>query len=252
MRETSLEILLQQLKMDDISVDDALNALKEFFYEDIIHAKVDHHRALRGGMPEVIFGPGKTPEQAAEIALALWKKGTKVLITRSTKDQFTAVRNVICTAEFYDTARLITSSRVEAPMDTSPQVAVLSAGTADIAVAEEAGVTLEYFGVRVSRIYDVGVAGLHRLIDNLEPVRNSRAVIVAAGMDGALPSVVAGLIDVPVIAVPTSSGYGASFSGLAALLTMLNSCAAGVAVVNIDNGFGAAAFAHTIIHSGGI
>ncbi|HHX94848.1 MAG TPA: nickel pincer cofactor biosynthesis protein LarB [Clostridia bacterium] len=250
MRENPLKALLNKLKNNEISVEDALAALKKYYYEDIGYARVDHQRAMRSGIPEVIFGLGKTPEQVAGIASALWGKGAEVLVTKATQEQFTAVKNVIPSAVFHKTPRLITSSPLDLP-GVSPAAAVLSAGTADIPVAEEAAVSLEFFRIGVIRIYDVGVAGLHRLIDRIEDISACKAVIAVAGMDGALPSVVAGMIDVPVIAVPTSIGYGASFSGAAALLTMLNSCAPGIGVVNIDNGFGAAALTHAIIRSGG-
>jgi NCAIR mutase (PurE)-related protein len=246
-----IEQLLARLEKNEISVEDTLAALKNLYYEDIGHAKVDHHRTLRNGMPEVIYGPGKTPQQVSDIALSLLGKGAGVLVTRSTQEQFNAVKSVIPTAVFHETARLITSITPNPATVASGTAAVLTAGTADIGVAEEAAVTLEFFGIQVKRIYDVGVAGLHRLLEKMRDISSCRAVIVVAGMDGALPSVVAGMIDAPVIAVPTSVGYGASFSGLAALLTMLNSCSTGVGVVNIDNGFGAAALAHSIICSGG-
>lgn len=228
-----------------------MEELHKYYYEDIGHTKVDHHRFLRSGMPEVIFGLGKSPRQVAEVASALFAKGSKVLVTRATTEHFNAVRACIPEAVFHETACLITSEAIISP-EGEIAAAVLTAGTGDIKVAEEAALTLEFFGVAVTRIYDVGVAGLHRLTDKIETIRACRVAIVVAGMDGALPSVVAGMIDLPVIAVPTSIGYGASFNGVAPLLTMLNSCAAGVGVVNIDNGFGAAALAHAMIRSGGM
>jgi NCAIR mutase (PurE)-related protein len=247
-----IEQLLESLQANKITVEETLAALRNYYYEDIGHTKVDHHRTLRNGMPEVIYGPGKTPEQVSDIAFSLWRKGAGVLVTRSNREQFAAVESVIASAVFHETAHLITStSTPSAARNCSGAAAVLTAGTADTRVAEEAAITLEFFGIQVKRIYDVGVAGLHRLLDKMGDIGSCRAVIVAAGMDGALPSVVAGMIDAPVIAVPTSIGYGASFSGLAALLTMLNSCSTGVGVVNIDNGFGAAALAYSIICSGG-
>ena len=252
MESTGLEALLERFKKDELTVEEALAALKTYYYEDIGHAKVDHHRRLRSGMPEVIYGPGKTPEQVAAIALALWSKGEKVLVTRATQEQFSAVKAVLPTPVFHEAARLITSCSPEASPETLGDVAVVSAGTSDIGVAEEAAITLEFFGIGVKRIYDVGVAGLHRLLDKIEEISSCQTVIVVAGMDGALPSVVAGILDIPVIAVPTSVGYGASFSGIAALLAMLNSCATGVGVVNIDNGFGAATLAFSIVRAGGV
>lgn len=265
MNNPGLEAILRRLRDNEITVEKAMKALKEFYYEDIGHAKVDHHRALRNGMPEAIFGPGKTPEQVAEIACSLCSKGSGAIVTRASKEQFEAVKEVLPGAVFHESARMITvtklipAAKFEPAADLSKvckqtsdhAVAVVSAGTADIPVAEEAAITLEFIGVPVKRIYDVGVAGLHRLLDKMEEISSCRTVIVVAGMDGALPSVVAGMIDIPVIAVPTSIGYGASFSGVAALLTMLNSCSTGVGVVNIDNGFGAAALAYAIISAGG-
>ena len=252
MDHQGIKELLENLKNNRITVEDTLTALKTFYYEDIGDAKVDHHRTVRNGMPEVIYGPGKTPEQTAAIAISLWEKGSGVVVTRASREQYNAVKKVIPEAVFHHTPRLIVSSvpnrLTEEPLGTA---AVLTAGTADISVAEEAAVILEFFGVEVNRIYDVGVAGLHRLLDKMEEISSCRVVIVVAGMDGALPSVVAGMVKAPVIAVPTSVGYGANFSGLAPLLTMLNSCSAGVGVVNIDNGFGAAALAYAIINSGG-
>lgn len=252
MEHQGIRTLLERLANNEITIEETLATLKTFYYEDIGHAKVDHHRTLRNGMPEIIYGPGKTPEQAATIAHSLARRGSGVVVTRATKEQYAAVKNLLPGAVFHETARLITSSEVCPTAETCPgTTAVLTAGTADIAVAEEAAVILEFFGVQVTRVYDVGVAGLHRLLDKMEEIRSCQVIIVVAGMDGALPSVVAGMVDAPVIAVPTSVGYGAGFSGLAALLTMLNSCSAGIGVVNIDNGFGAAALAFSIICSGG-
>ena len=222
------------------------NAQSDF--EDLGFAKVDHARAARQGFPEVIFCLGKTPDQVAQIALRLRARGSSLLATRATPEMYESVRREIPEAAFDATSRLITFRTQEAPI-LHGTVAVLAAGTGDLPVAEEAVGTLEIMGARVERVYDVGVAGLHRLLHHVEALRTYDALIVCAGMEGALPSVVAGLVDVPVIAVPTSVGYGASFGGLAALLGMLNSCANGVAVVNIDNGFGAAAFAASILRT---
>lgn len=253
MEHQGIKELLENLKNNRITVEDTLAALKTFYYEDIGDAKVDHHRTVRKGMPEAVYGPGKTPEQTATIALSLWKKGSGVLVTRASKEQFVAVKKVLPEAVFHQTPRLITAPvPTRWTQEVPGTAAVLTAGTADINVAEEAAVVLEFLGIGVSRIFDVGVAGLHRLLDKMEQIRSCQVVIIVAGMDGALPSVVAGMIEAPVIAVPTSVGYGASFSGLAPLLTMLNSCSTGVGVVNIDNGFGAAALAYSIICSGGI
>lgn len=206
-------------------------------YEDLGFAKPDFHRALRRGFPEVIFGQGKTPEQVASIAERLAAANGKLLITRATPECFAAVQARLPDTVYSPLAKAITLNRNPAP--GRPGVMVLSAGTADVPVAEEAALTAELMGSQVERAYDVGVAGIHRVLDQMERLRQARVLVVVAGMDGALPSVVGGLVSVPIIAVPTSIGYGASFGGLAPLLTMLNSCAAGVSVVNIDNGFGA-------------
>jgi pyridinium-3,5-biscarboxylic acid mononucleotide synthase len=206
-------------------------------YEDLGFAKPDSHRALRLGFPEVIFGQGKTPEQVADIAERLAANSSKLLITRASPECFSVVHSRLPETIFNPVARTISLNRK--PKAGRPGVMVLSGGTADVPVAEEAAVTAELMGSQVERAYDVGVAGIHRLLDQMERIRKARVLVVVAGMEGALPSVVGGLVSVPIIAVPTSIGYGASFGGLAPLLTMLNSCAAGVSVVNIDNGFGA-------------
>lgn len=258
MNQTGLKTILEQLRNQELTVEETLGTLKDYYYEDIGHAKVDHHRAMRNGMPEVIFGPGKTPQQVADIAVSLWNKQSNVLVTKASREQYLGVKSVISEAVFHelrDQEGIIVarcpSTGLEAALDSTLEpVAILSAGTADLPVAEEAALVLEFLGITVKRFYDVGVAGLHRLLDKITEISSCKAVIVVAGMDGALPSVVAGMIDAPVIAVPTSVGYGASFSGIAPLLTMLNSCAPGVGVVNIDNGFGAAALAYSIIYSG--
>jgi len=215
-------------------------------YEDLGFAKVDHDRAARSGRLEVIFCPGKTPDEVAAIALSLAKKNPAILATRAGIDHFNAVRAVLPQAQWHDRARCITHGEPVKVIDCWP-VAIVTAGTADLAVADEVAVTLECFGHDVRRFNDCGVAGIHRLFDQLAPVRECGVVIVVAGMEGALPSVVAGLVDHPVIAVPTSIGYGANFGGLSALLCMLTSCASKVTVVNIDNGFGAASAADTIL-----
>jgi pyridinium-3,5-biscarboxylic acid mononucleotide synthase len=222
-------------------------------YEDIGFAKVDHHRQRRKGFPEVIYCEGKTPVQIAKIAQAIWAQGHNVLATRADRKAFSAVKRVVRSAKYYEVARIIIAKKEprQFSLPAGRQVAgslvtIVTAGTADLPVAEEAAVTAEFLGLKVERIFDVGVAGIHRLIKNLPKIKKSKVVIVVAGMEGALPSVVGGLIDQPIIAVPTSIGYGSSFKGLAALLTMLNSCAPGIAVVNIDNGFGAAVMAYYI------
>ena len=215
--------------------------------EDLGFAQVDHDRATRQGFPEVIFGQGKTPAQVAAIARAITERGHSLLVTRTDSDAYSAVAKVVPDARFHESARII-ERRVDGPRPTGV-ILVAAAGTSDIPVAEEAAVSAEVMGNDVDRLYDVGVAGLHRLLSQRERLRGARVLIVVAGMEGALPSVVGGLVQAPVIAVPTSIGYGASFGGMTALLAMLNSCANGVAVVNIDNGFGAAAVASKINHS---
>ncbi len=243
-RET-LRRLLEQVQTGQIPIDEAMVKLKNFPYEDMHYARLDHHRALRNGWPEVVFCPGKRVEQIVEIIGRLAATGGNVLATRATPEQFAAVKALLPAAEYHDLARVIILR--QQPVATQGRVLVMSAGTADLPVAEEAAVVAEFMGCAVERLYDVGVAGLHRLLDAREQMDRAQVLIVVAGMEGALASVVGGLVDKPVIAVPTSVGYGASFGGLAALLSMLNSCAAGVGVVNIDNGFGAAALAAAII-----
>ena len=229
---------MEAFRADGISVDEALARLRDLPYQDLGYAKVDHHRPLRTGSPEVVLGKGKSPEQVAGIVAALKDRGHPVLVTKTGREAHDAVLRNTPEAEFNELAGAIV---VPAPQETPRQtgVLVLTAGTADLPVAEEAALTARLMGQETERINDIGVAGLHRLLDQLPAIQRARVIVVAAGMDAALAGVVAGLVAVPVIAVPTSTGYGASFEGLAALLTMLNSCAPGVAVVNIDNGFGA-------------
>ena len=242
----SLRDLLESVKNGQVSPDQAIEELKTLPFEDLGFAKVDHHRALRRGFPETVFGAGKTPEQVVAIVERITARGQRVLVTRTTCEVHRKVAEVRPEARFHEAARCITVPSGDPP--TLPgRIAVCAAGTSDLPVAEEAGVTADFHGAAVERIYDVGVAGLHRLLDRAESIRRADVVIVVAGMEGALPSVVAGLVDTPVVAVPTSVGYGASFHGLAALLAMLNSCASGVGVVNIDNGFGAAHLACLIL-----
>jgi len=224
-----------------------LAALRERPFEDLGFARVDHNRAARQGFPEVILGLGKTPAQIAAIAAEIVGRGSTLLVTRATALAFEAVRAVVPDATYYADAALI-ARRQQDVASGKGTIVVAAAGTADFAVAEEAARTAEIMGNTVERVYDVGVAGLHRLLAEWSRLAAARVIIVVAGMEGALPSVVAGLVNVPVIAVPTSVGYGASFGGLAALLGMLNSCASGVSVVNIDNGFGAATIASLINH----
>jgi pyridinium-3,5-biscarboxylic acid mononucleotide synthase len=234
----SIRKLFEQVRQGKLAPDEAVDRLRHLPFEDIGFAKVDHHRALRAGMPEVIFGQGKTPAQVAGIFSRLVKHGGNVLATRADEKQFVAVKKKVRRVEYRELARAIVLKR-DSEIYGKGTIAVVSAGTSDIPVAEEALVTAELMGNAVQHFYDVGVAGIHRLLASREALTKARVVIVCAGMEGALPSVVGGLVGVPVIAVPTSIGYGASFEGLAALLGMLNSCASNVSVVNIDNGFGA-------------
>ncbi len=238
MNSQALRKLFDQVRKGKISSDDAVNKLRHFPFEDLGFAKVDHHRALRQGMPEVIFGQGKSPRQMAEIFARLAQHGGNVLATRADESQYAAVAAKVEEAEYRPMARAIVLKRDRKKYGKGV-IAVVSAGTSDIPVAEEAVVTAEMMGNTVQHIYDVGVAGIHRLLAHRAALAKARVIIVCAGMEGALPSVVGGLVGVPVIAVPTSIGYGAAFGGLAALLGMMNSCASNVSVVNIDNGFGA-------------
>lgn len=238
MNRTQLQSLLEQVRSGDIEIDSALDRLKHMPFEDLGFAKVDHHRALRHGMPEVVFGKGKTPEQIATIAERLLEKAPNVLITRAEDAASDVVRSRFPDAEYFPLSRSIRVWR-DRTIHGKGKIAVVCAGTSDLFVAEEAQITAEVMGNTVDTIHDIGVAGIHRLMNNRERLCEARVVVVCAGMEGALPSAVGGLVSCPVIAVPTSVGYGASFGGLAALLGMLNSCASNVTVVNIDNGFGA-------------
>jgi pyridinium-3,5-biscarboxylic acid mononucleotide synthase len=238
MNAESIRKLFEQVRGGRLSPDEAVDRLRHLPFEDLGFAKVDHHRALRVGMPEVIFGQGKTPAQMAQIFSRLARHGGNILATRASKEQFAAVKKKVRAAEYRELAQAITLQRDQKKYGKGI-VAVVSAGTSDIPVAEEAVVTAEIMGNKVEHLYDVGVAGIHRLLANRGTLTRARVVIVCAGMEGALPSVVGGLVGVPVIAVPTSVGYGAAFKGVAALLGMMNSCASNVSVVNIDNGFGA-------------
>ncbi|UCF04279.1 MAG: nickel pincer cofactor biosynthesis protein LarB [bacterium] len=238
MEETRLRELLVNVAQGEIDVEEALERLRVLPFEDLGFAKVDHHRSIRRGLPEVILCEGKTPEQIVSIARNIVEKGVNLLATRCAPELFAAMAPELPEAIYHEEGRLFAVERVA--IEHRGQVTIVSAGTADRPVAEEAALSAHYLGCNVDRLYDVGVAGIHRLLSNWEQIRNADILIVVAGMEGALASVVAGIADVPVIAVPTSVGYGASFGGLSALLTMLNSCAGGVTVVNIDNGFGAA------------
>ncbi len=221
-------------------------ALRDQPFADLGFAKVDHHRTIRQGFPEVVLGLGKTPQQIADIAAEIVQRGSPLLVTRADEVAWRAVQSTVAAAEYHEIARCITLKGVTEPGRGT--IALCSAGTSDMPVAEEAAVTAELMGNIVERMYDIGVAGIHRLLSQRARLESARVVIVVAGMEGALPSVVAGMVGVPVIAVPTSVGYGASFGGVAALLGMLNSCANGVSVVNIDNGYGAGCIASMINH----
>ena len=247
-----LQKLLESVAAGEVSPSSALDKLKYFDFEQVgDFAKIDHHRTLRTGFPEVIWGPGKTPDQIVEIIEAMRGRNPAVMATRIEPEVFEQLQQKIPDLCYYQKARICAIS----PNSPSPQhpgtVTIISAGTADLPVAEEAAVTAELCGFQVRRLWDVGVAGIHRLLSNRHVIADADVLIAVAGMEGALASVVAGLADCPVIAVPTSVGYGASFGGIAPLLTMLNSCAAGVGVVNIDNGFGAAILACQILRTAG-
>ena len=247
MREDEILELFAGIKSGRVSEQEALKYLKNYPYEDVGCAKIDTQRALRNGAGEVIYGEGKTDDEILRIAGAIGARGQNILITRTNERVFKRLREILPQAEFNARGRVI-SVKFKEPALTQSYIAIVSAGTADGAVVEEAYETARFLGNDVRKFSDAGVAGLHRLIANLEQIRGAKVVIAVAGMEGALASVLAGLVSVPVIAVPTSVGYGASFGGLAALLAMLNSCANGVSVVNIDNGFGAAYNASLINH----
>jgi pyridinium-3,5-biscarboxylic acid mononucleotide synthase len=246
-----LQDLLERVARGELDVvaarDQLIDAFRARPFENLGFARVDHHRAIRQGFPEVILGLGKTPAQIAAIAAEIAGRGSTLLVTRASEAAFDAVRLVVPGATYYADAAII-SWRQQDVSKGKGTILVAAAGTSDLPIAEEAARTAELMGNEVARLYDVGVAGLHRLLGERAVLETARVIIVVAGMEGALPSVVAGLVNVPVIAVPTSIGYGASFGGIAALLGMLNSCASGVSVVNIDNGFGAAAIASSINH----
>src|ERR1035441_9939308 len=245
MDRTSIEVLLNEVREGRMAVNDALDRLKDLPFEDIGFAKLDHHRALRTGMPEVIFAAGKTVAQVAAIFARMASAGGNVLATRATREMYEAVLAVEPRAEFHEIAHAITLTQT-APTPGKGTIAVVCAGTSDLPVAEEAVVTARLMGNTVELIADVGVAGIHRLLAQKDSLQSARVLIVCAGMEGALPTVVGGLVNAPVLAVPTSIGYGASFGGIAALLGMLNTCSPNVSVVNIDNGFGAACIATLI------
>jgi NCAIR mutase (PurE)-related protein len=237
----AIKAILESVRKGRLPVSDALARLRHLPYEDMQFARVDHHRHLRQGVPEVVFAAGKTEEQVVAIARAIYEKSGAFLVTKATRTIYEALR--IEGAVFHQSSGVISAGGAK---KTRGDVLVLTAGTSDIPVAEEAAVTASFLGSKVSVVYDVGVAGLHRLFDSSDRIRGARVVVVVAGMEGALPSVVGGLTDKPVIGVPTSTGYGTSLGGLTALFAMLNSCVPGIAVVNVDNGFGAGCLAHKI------
>ena len=245
MDQNNLQNMLESLITGTIDIDQALMEIKNLSYEDLGFAKIDHQRPYRTGSAEVIFGPGKTPEQISAIVLAMEAKGNSILVTKTDVDAFEAVSSVVSRAQFNDVAKAIIVPKMEKHA-AKQGISVVTAGTADLNIAEEASVTAELLGNEVLRVNDVGVAGIHRLFDSLDVLRKSNVIIVVAGMEAAITSVLAGLVAIPIVAVPTSIGYGSNFEGLAALLGMLNSCAPGVATVNIDNGFGAGYLASQI------
>ena len=249
MDREKIKELLENVKAGKIDIAEALRSLKSLPYEDLDFAKIDTHRDLRTGFPEVILSEGKTAEQVTGIIGKLLSEDKFVMATKVKKEVYEAIRNVRTDAIYHEIARIVTIGQRNRGK-TENTVLVMSAGTSDLPIAEEAAVTAEVMGNTVERLYDVGVAGVHRLLDNREKLFHANVIVVVAGMEGALASIVGGLVDKPVVAVPTSVGYGASFGGLAALLTMLNCCAPGVVVVNIDNGFGAGYFASVINQMG--
>lgn len=246
MNAKEIEKLLIEVKQGDKTVEEALGTLKNFPYTDLGFARIDHHRELRTGYPEIIYCAGKSVEQVREIFRVMAEKESNVIGTRANDAMYESVKSILPETVFYPVARII-SLQKKKPLSPETRIAVISAGTSDMPVAEEAAITAELLGNNVLRIYDAGVAGIHRLVDKLPEIRNCRVIVVIAGMEGALASVVGGLVDKPVIAVPTSVGYGANFGGISALLAMLTSCSTGVTVVNIDNGFGAG-FAASMIN----
>lgn len=241
----ALEDILQAYKDGQLELEDALTSVRGHYFEDIGHTIIDHDRERRTGAGEVVFGSGKSPAQISEIIARLVTSQSNVLVTRIEPEKYAQLTGLPGNAKYYPEAQLL-SWVVKTPVTPPHSIAVVTAGTSDINVAEEAALTAEFYGNTVDRIFDVGVAGLHRMLSRLDDLRSARVLVVVAGMEGALPSVVGGLVDKPVIAVPTSVGYGAAFNGVAALLGMLTSCASGISVVNIDNGFGAGFLANTI------
>ena len=239
MNPQKLQELLKRVKLGKTSIDEAIGQLKSLPFEDLGYARIDHHRSLRKGFPEVIWGEGKSPDQILSIMKEMKNKGHNVLITRLNEKKGKEIQKVFPKCHYYPRSKVLTYLIHPVRAEGKGTILVVTAGTTDIPVAEEAVITAQFMGNRVETLYDVGVAGIHRLLSERERLEEARVLVVVAGMEGALPSVVGGLVDRPVIAVPTSVGYGTSFGGITALLAMLNSCASGVAVVNIDNGFGA-------------
>ncbi len=242
-----LKDILEQVHQGQLTVNKAVNKLKDFPYQDLGFAKVDHHRELRKGYPEIIFGLGKTEDQIKKISKAILDKGSNLLITKVEESVYSGLKKSLPQLDYNDLAKAAFLKQKEPPRGRG-KIVIITAGTSDIPIAEEASVTCDILGNTVEKLYDVGVAGIHRLFGEMDKLKTARVIITLAGMEGALPSVVAGLTNIPIVAVPTSVGYGVSFNGLAALLAMLNSCPGGVGVVNIDNGFGAAYLASLINH----
>ncbi len=245
MDQKHLEKILKEVKKGNLDIGEALHRIKSFTYEDLGYAKLDYHRELRRGYPEIVYAAGKSTSQVTGIVQSMLNQDSNIIITRASKKKYEAVKKLVPEAIYYEQARIISILKKEQETRKT-SIAIVTAGTSDIPVAEEAAVTAELLGNPVHRIYDVGVAGIHRLTSSLEEIRKTRIVIVIAGMEGALASIVAGLVDIPVVAVPTSVGYGANLQGISALLAMLTSCSGGIAVVNIDNGFGAGYYASMI------
>ena len=241
-----LKKILEDVKNNELDIDSALEILKDLPYEDLGYAHIDHHRSIRNGYPEVIYCKGKSDEHILGIIDRMNKKNTNILGTRCRKETFEKIIKIYPNAEYEELSQILKIKNEEIKEQGKGKILIVTGGTSDIPVADEAYFTAEFFGNKVERLYDVGVAGIHRLLSNRNIIEEARVIVAVAGMDGALPSVVGGLVDVPVIAVPTSVGYGANFDGLAPLLAMLNSCASGISVVNIDNGFGAGYLASII------
>jgi len=250
MNKEKIKELLEKVQSGELDINQALNKLRSLPYEDLGFAKIDTHRAVRRGFPEVIFCEGKTPEQVRDIVKRMMENNTVILAMRADEEKYKLVKKKVAQVEYNKLARTMVIGQKPAPTSKGT-ILVVSAGTADLPVSEEAALTAEVLGNHVERLSDVGVAGVHRLFHNIDKIQSARVIVVAAGMEGALPGVVAGLVDKPVIAIPTSVGYGTSFGGVSALLTMLNSCAPGLGVVNIDNGFGAGYLASLINRLGG-